>query len=786
MDHLDSGSWQKVHTQNGPSRGVANAAYCTTDDSQLFIFAGFYGSPEDYVQYNLPQCTNDLWRLDLHSMQWHSFKKNNSWPCPRCGARAAAVSKGIVVHGGKIFHGGFSDKVELLHELLLDDLWLFNTRSQRWSSIQPKGPKPSMRCDHVLVAKNDCIFCWGGLNGDEKMWILDLNQETKFCWTALQEGESPRQNCVFGLIGSDTLLILGGTTSKFTEEKQYYDPKEQLHFNLQTHTWTILRHMVHYLVGQTEAAGVVYNDNLFVFGGYSDARMITDFSSDKDNGIIASGYTCESFYYNSLFRLVSAKQQDSHTSSIRYATPAGEILPKRSASAIASIDPQGNFLCWGGYSTLGPCETRFAKEKVYGEQRVTVFNTLWRYKFYQEPPLPFRTMNQLDITKIPRATTTDISKEKSLSIHGLKNACHLNGQYARLVKDCGDRVIMELFFPKRKVSVPRICVGHSGQINSQVEVERGVHQINQINYDSWLEACRHVIAHDLSKRQQFSKLWIENHREWLKDALRRGADSSCRAALVAKYNQLRPPRPHDQMHTSHFVWVEESNLDKHFMKAHEKVFTENNNKFWRDEIIDRENLKDIYAYCSFLILLVPYLHDPNDDDIPEHVLDLKKEKAAYSTLRLHAWSFTIAPGFGAVPHDQQIVQDSPEGGSRHEEVQRLLQIDDFEQVPHHFGSFRCCFYCRKISKTSLIQKGVQVGDMSEEQYSTVVCDALQACAKCKVTSYCSKQCQTADWARHKNSGECTNLRQRRKQREHVATTQGWGELLQHQEKGQEL
>jgi hypothetical protein len=68
---------------------------------------------------------DDLWRLDLGSMQWQQLQPQGQTPHARCSPAAAAVGSHIVYFGGAFY--GASGGLEMLQ-----DVQLFDTEANSW------------------------------------------------------------------------------------------------------------------------------------------------------------------------------------------------------------------------------------------------------------------------------------------------------------------------------------------------------------------------------------------------------------------------------------------------------------------------------------------------------------------------------------------------------------------------------------------------------------------------------------------------------------------------------
>lgn len=65
----------------------------------------------------------------------------------------------------------------------------------------------------------------------------------------------------------------------------------------------------------------------------------------------------------------------------------------------------------------------------------------------------------------------------------------------------------------------------------------------------------------------------------------------------------------------------------------------------------------------------------------------------------------------------------------------IVNRDDYQMQP--------------VQKTRMDDKAIQTIDTSHCNYCTRTSTALKYCGKCRVTAYCSRECQLKDWSDHK-------------------------------------
>ena len=105
--------WQR-RTTSGETPVQVFYAACAVVHNYLYVFGGYvYG-----------EVSNDLWRLDLESLQWSPVQQANK-PPPRCYAGLVAdKQQRLVLYGGE----GVNDET-------LKDLHVFSIRDGEWFSV---------------------------------------------------------------------------------------------------------------------------------------------------------------------------------------------------------------------------------------------------------------------------------------------------------------------------------------------------------------------------------------------------------------------------------------------------------------------------------------------------------------------------------------------------------------------------------------------------------------------------------------------------------------------------
>lgn len=127
-------------------RGWSAGAYDPASHS-LLIFGGYRLGPDQgpetppFELFGPTNYTNDLWSLDLDTLQWTELEPEGPLPSPRDNARGFFDTSrgGLVLFGGQAFDGP------------LNDLWFYSLAENRWMEVTlaPGSPVPSARVGAV-------------------------------------------------------------------------------------------------------------------------------------------------------------------------------------------------------------------------------------------------------------------------------------------------------------------------------------------------------------------------------------------------------------------------------------------------------------------------------------------------------------------------------------------------------------------------------------------------------------------------------------------------------------
>lgn len=201
-----------VHPATGVGPTERSAPAVSALGKDVYVFGGVFDSltAPQHVPYN------DLYRFDTRSDRWTRLQPQGPVPPPRAFAAsvAHAASQRIFVFGGGVntdpFYADFS---------VYDDLWAYSTRGNTWTQIQPRTPGPSGRSRPAVWMVGNRMYLFGGINGFfstlNDLWVYNVESRR---WTELiPDGAAgsppPRHEAAYGTGAQGGRLILyGGET----------------------------------------------------------------------------------------------------------------------------------------------------------------------------------------------------------------------------------------------------------------------------------------------------------------------------------------------------------------------------------------------------------------------------------------------------------------------------------------------------------------------------------------------------------------------------------------------
>ncbi|XP_042377053.1 RING finger protein B-like isoform X3 [Zingiber officinale] len=177
------------------------------------------------------------------------------------------------VQGGRFLYvfGGYGrDRCQT------NDVHVFDTVKQSWSKPTLKGIPPSPRDSHSCTTVGDKLFVFGGTDGKNPLkdtHILDTSSNTWILPNLYGEGPEAREGHSAVFVGK-RLFIFGGCGKSETNEEKYYNDTYIL--DIDTLVWQPMKTSGKIFPPRAGHTTVPLGNDLFVFGGFSDAKNLYD------------------------------------------------------------------------------------------------------------------------------------------------------------------------------------------------------------------------------------------------------------------------------------------------------------------------------------------------------------------------------------------------------------------------------------------------------------------------------------------------------------------------------
>ncbi|KAG0476593.1 hypothetical protein HPP92_012967 [Vanilla planifolia] len=241
----------------GPGKRWGHSCNSVKGGRYIYVFGG-YGA--DTCQ------TNDVHVFDTVKKTWSKPMMKGEPPSPRDSHSCTTVGRRLFVFGGT---DGMSP---------LNDLHILDTFANTWISPTLHGKGPDAREGHSAALVDKRLFIFGGCgksgNSHEEVYYNDLyilDTETLVWECAMTSGVPPvpRDSHTCSSWKSN-VIVLGGEDASDC----YLSDVHML--DADTLTWRQITTSGHMLAPRAGHTTVALGNNLFVFGGFTDARNLYD------------------------------------------------------------------------------------------------------------------------------------------------------------------------------------------------------------------------------------------------------------------------------------------------------------------------------------------------------------------------------------------------------------------------------------------------------------------------------------------------------------------------------
>jgi N-acetylneuraminic acid mutarotase len=278
---FESGTWEEVQVLSKEKPGCRenNGVVISDSERKIFLFGGYNGN----------SWLNDLWEFDIESKRWTCIQESSDPALDADEANSAVVASGdrpaagnqvrgkapsrrfgyvSVVHGGKfVLWGGFDGS------RWLNDMYVFDFVTKTWMEIQASGSLPSVRSCPAWAKDDTHVYIQGGYDGMERKADFFACDLATYTWTempCLGTPPSPRYFHSCCLYGNKMYLYGGYSGTERLADMHAYD--------FETNHWSQVDCTGGDAPsGRSSLVAQVYENNLWVFGGYNGQSVLNDF-----------------------------------------------------------------------------------------------------------------------------------------------------------------------------------------------------------------------------------------------------------------------------------------------------------------------------------------------------------------------------------------------------------------------------------------------------------------------------------------------------------------------------
>lgn len=189
------GVWSTLPNTGQKSPGERVGQFSASDSKVCYVGYGARITKDVVFQ--------DLWKLDLRTLEWTEIKLSGYIPSPRNGAKALLYRNTHIIVFGGFFNNDY-----------YSDLFAIDVRTGVVQRIETTGPAPCARSSMIVGIYEGKFFVWGGYNGTATwptdLHILDIKSRV---WSVKQTKVQGRMGAPFVQVGSK-LISYGGSQKR--------------------------------------------------------------------------------------------------------------------------------------------------------------------------------------------------------------------------------------------------------------------------------------------------------------------------------------------------------------------------------------------------------------------------------------------------------------------------------------------------------------------------------------------------------------------------------------------
>lgn len=207
------GAFREETGSSGPRGRARGMAVYDPQGDRMILFGGRSRAREtgDYKNYN------DVWALNLETMEWTELVPSNRGPMARSNPAGGfnRATRELIVFGGNTSRNGLAFSPR-------NDVWALDTVNLTWRQIEADGTKPTARLFHAAAVDdtNNRLFVYGG--GDAgawqgpflgDLWMMDLESGAweRLASFSAEDGPAARiWSSIIYDVASDRVVLFGG------------------------------------------------------------------------------------------------------------------------------------------------------------------------------------------------------------------------------------------------------------------------------------------------------------------------------------------------------------------------------------------------------------------------------------------------------------------------------------------------------------------------------------------------------------------------------------------------
>ncbi|ORY37375.1 hypothetical protein BCR35DRAFT_336603, partial [Leucosporidium creatinivorum] len=209
-----------------------------------------------------------LYLLNLSTKEWTRVKTIGPNPEGRYGHAAAMVGSKFFIFGGQKDDGGF------MNDLVWFDLQKLKAGAPKWTFVDyaPGAIAPPKRTGHTTVTHGDCIYVFGGTDGQyhyNDTWCYDTNSGIWVELSCIGYIPVPREGHAATLV-DDVMYVFGG---RGVDGK---DLEDLAAFKITNQRWFMFQNMGPAPSGRSGHAMATFQNKVLVLGGESYTSQRAD------------------------------------------------------------------------------------------------------------------------------------------------------------------------------------------------------------------------------------------------------------------------------------------------------------------------------------------------------------------------------------------------------------------------------------------------------------------------------------------------------------------------------